>query len=256
MVLSVKNLSFEYKNNLVLKDLSFELPNGKTLAILGKNGAGKSTLLSILLSILPFKKGEILLNNTSYKNTKIKQRARQIGFVPQSETNTFSFSVKDMILFGLNASISLFSSPSKEDEKKAIFASELAGCKHLLEANIDEISGGQMQLVLIARALVNSPKLLIMDEPTSYLDTARQNEILRLISRLNENNIAVIFSSHYPDHTMMVSHYSLLLKGACEYVFGKSDEVMSESNLNELFGIEFQKIQTNSQSRILPKWSF
>ena len=233
--------------------ISFNVKKGETLAILGKNGAGKSTLLSLILGLLKSENGDILLLNQKIKSQR--QRAQIIGFVPQSEKNIFSFKVTDMILFGLNASISLFSKPSKEDYEKVLKASELAGCSHLLDLNIDEISGGQKQLVLIARALVSNPKLLIMDEPISYLDTAHQNNILGLILKLNEKGISVIFSSHYPDHSLMVAHKALLLLKD-SHLFGLAQDILNSENLKELFKIDFIKKEILGQSRILPKWDY
>ena len=113
MVLSVENLSFGYNQKNILNKISFNVKKGETLAILGKNGAGKSTLLSLILGLLKSENGDILLLNQKIKSQR--QRAQIIGFVPQSEKNIFSFKVTDMILFGLNANISLFSKPSKED---------------------------------------------------------------------------------------------------------------------------------------------
>lgn len=253
MVLSVENLSFAYNQKNILNKISFNVKKGETLAILGKNGAGKSTLLSLILGLLKSENGDIFLLNQKIKSQR--QRAQIIGFVPQSEKNIFSFKVTDMILFGLNANISLFSKPSKEDYEKVLKASELAGCSHLLDLNIDEISGGQKQLVLIARALVSNPKLLIMDEPISYLDTAHQNNILGLILKLNEKGISVIFSSHYPDHSLMVAHKALLLLKD-SHLFGLAQDILNSENLKELFKIDFIKKEILGQSRILPKWDY
>lgn len=253
MVLSVRNLSFGYHKKNILNNISFDVKKGETLTILGENGAGKSTLLSLILGLLKGNNGDIFLLNQSIKSQR--QIAQIIGFVPQSEKSVFSFSVADMILFGLNANISLFSKPSKEDYEKVLKASDLAGCSHLLDSNIDEISGGQKQLVLIARALVGNPKLLIMDEPISYLDTAHQNNILRLISKLNEKGISVIFSSHYPDHSLMVAHKALLLLKD-NHLFGSADDILNSENLKELFKIDFIKETIFGQSRILPKWDY
>lgn len=255
MVLSISGLNFNYGKKVILKDLNFNLNQGQTLAILGPNGIGKSTLLRILLSLLPLQSGEIILNGENFKSLSLKERAKLIGYVPQSEKPAFAFKVVDMIMLGKNASIGLFNTPSKKDFEDARQAAILAGCEHLLEQKIDELSGGQMQLVLIARAIISKPKLLIMDEPTSFLDTTHQDEILSLISRLNHQGICVIFSSHYADHVFMVSHQSLLLNGEQGYIYGDTQKILNQQNLYNLFKKEFILAQIEGKTRILPRWS-
>lgn len=255
MVLSISNLNFNYGKKVILKDLNISLKQSQTLAILGPNGIGKSTLIRILLSLLPMQSGEIILNGENFKSLSLKERAKLIGYVPQNEKPNFAFSVLDMIMLGKNASIGLFKAPSKKDIDDAYNAAILAGCKHLLEQKIDELSGGQMQLVLIARAIISKPKLLIMDEPTSFLDTTHQNEILSLISRLNNQGMAVMFSSHHLDHAFMISHKSLLLNGEQGYIYGDTKEILNEQNLYDLFNTNFIMAQIEGKTRILPRWS-
>lgn len=255
MVLSISDLNFNYGKKVILKDLNISLKQSQTLAILGPNGIGKSTLIRILLSLLPMQSGEVILNGENFKSLSLKERAKLIGYVPQNEKPNFAFSVLDMIMLGKNASIGLFKAPSKKDIEDARQAAILAGCEHLLEQKIDELSGGQMQLVLIARAIISKPKLLIMDEPTSFLDTTHQDEILSLISRLNHQGICVIFSSHYADHVFMISHQCLLLNGEQGYIYGDTKETLNEQNLYNLFNTNFIIAQIEGKTRILPRWS-
>lgn len=255
MVLDIKNLNFSYGKKVILKDLNLSLKSEQSLGILWPNGIGKSTLIRILLSLLPSFSGQISLNGKNFGELSLKERAKLIGYVPQNEKPSFAFSVLDMIMLGKNASIGLFKSPSKKDIDDARHAAILAGCEHLLSQNVDELSGGQMQLVLIARAIVSRPKLLIMDEPTSFLDTTHQDAILSLISRLNHQGMAVIFSSHYPNHTYMISHLSLLLNGEKGYICGATKDVLNEANLKSLFGTDFIMAQIEDKTRIMPRWS-
>ena len=158
MVLSVENLSFSYERKQILQNLSLDLKSGETLAILGPNGIGKSTFLKIILGLLKAKSGQILIDGRDHVSLSGKERAKLVGYVPQSENIAFSFKVKDLILMGVNANVGMFSRPSAEDRAMAEEAARIAGVSEYLNLNVDELSGGMMQLVLIARSLVLRPK--------------------------------------------------------------------------------------------------
>lgn len=255
MVLEVKNLNFSYANKSILNELNFSLESGEVMGILGRNGVGKSTLLKLILGLLNLEHGKILLNSQSIDKITNKERAKLIGYVPQSQNLAFSFSVKDMILMGINANIGTFYRPSKKDTQTVEYVAQIVGISDMLNLNVDELSGGMMQLAFIARALVLSPKILIMDEPTSYLDMAHQDDILNLIKRLkNEFNTSVVFTSHCPDHALCISDKTLLLSET-NYQFGKTKEILTSENLNALFGLEFINFKTQDKARLAPKWS-
>lgn len=256
MVLRIENLSFYYGKKEILKNLNFSLNSGETLGILGRNGIGKSTFLKTILGLLKFKIGEIFINNERLNSLDNKSRAKLVGYVPQSEKIAFSFKVRDLILMGINANIGIFSRPSKNDKKRADEVARIVGVSEYLDMDIDELSGGMLQLVLIARALALNPKILIMDEPTSYLDVFHQNAVLNLIKKLNlEYETCVIFTSHYPDHTLAVADKTLLLNGSCDYIFGNTDEVLTNENLTKLFGMDFINLNLDDKNRLLPKWN-
>lgn len=256
MVLKVENLSFSYDKKEILRNLNFSLNSGETLGILGKNGIGKSTFLKIILGILKTNRGKILIDNNDISLLDNKSRAKLTGYVPQSEKIAFSFKVKDMILMGINANIGIFQRPSKSDKKRVEEVADIVGVSDFLNLDVDELSGGMLQLVLIARSLVLNPKILIMDEPTSYLDVFHQNAILNLIKRLNiEYKMCIIFTSHYPDHTLAVADKTLLLNGIDGYKFGSTSEILTGKNLSELFNIDFINLDIENKSRLLPKWS-
>ncbi|EDO9793964.1 ATP-binding cassette domain-containing protein [Campylobacter fetus] len=256
MVLNVNNISFSYADDLILNRVSFDILKGETVSILGKNGIGKSTLLKILLSLQSYSSGEIFIDGVNIRSINLKHRARFLGYVPQAENSTFAFLVKDIILMGRNAHLGLFQRPSKYDLDYVLEAADIVGITNLLSKNIYELSGGEKQLVLIARALCLFPKLLIMDEPISYLDVFHQNKILSLINLLNTKyNISVLFTSHYPDHTLAISHKTLLLNGANGAIFGESKDILTDINLKNLFGISFFGLKINEKDRLLPKWN-
>ncbi|QKF60911.1 ABC transporter ATP-binding protein [Campylobacter curvus] len=256
MVLKVENLSFSYGKKEIFKNLSLSLESGETLGILGRNGIGKSTLLKIILGLLKIQSGQIFIDNQNLQTLSNKTRAKLVGYVPQSENIAFSFKVRDLILMGINANIGIFARPSKEDEKIVEKVTDIVGVREFLDLNVDELSGGMTQLVLIARSLVLSPKILIMDEPTSYLDVFHQDAILSLIKRLNfEFKTCVIFTSHHPDHTLAVADKTLLLNGTSGFNFGITRQILTDENLTELFGIKFVNLRLDDKSRLLARWS-
>ncbi|MBE9819090.1 ABC transporter ATP-binding protein [Campylobacter concisus] len=256
MVLSVENLSFSYGAKQILQNLSLSLKSGETLAILGPNGIGKSTFLKIILGLLKAKGGQILIDGRDHASLSGKERAKLVGYVPQSENIAFSFKVKDLILMGVNANVGMFSRPSAEDRAIAEEAASIAGVSEYLNLNVDELSGGMMQLALIARSLVLRPKILIMDEPTSYLDVFHQNAVLSLIKRLNsEQKTCVIFTSHHPDHALAAADKTLLLNGPLGYEFGATDQILKGENLTKLFGIDFINLNVEDKRRLLVRWN-
>ena len=156
---------------------------------------------------------------------------------------------------GVNANVGMFSGPSAEDRAMAEEAARIAGVSEYLNLNVDELSGGMMQLVLIARSLVLRPKILIMDEPTSYLDVFHQNAVLSLIKKLNsEQKTCVIFTSHHPDHALAVADKTLLLNGPLGYEFGATDQILKGENLTKLFGIDFINLNIDDKRRLLVRW--
>ena len=256
MVLSVENLSFSYERKQILQNLSLSLKSGETLAILGPNGIGKSTFLKIVLGLLKAKSGQILIDGRDHASLSGKERAKLVGYVPQSENIAFSFKVKDLILMGVNANVGTFSRPSAEDRAMAEEAAQIAGVGEYLNLNVDELSGGMMQLVLIARSLVLRPKILVMDEPTSYLDVFHQNAVLSLIKKLNsERKTCVIFTSHHPDHALAAADKTLLLNGPLGYEFGATDQILKGENLTKLFGIDFINLNVEDKRRLLVRWN-
>lgn len=255
MVLRVKDLSFSYGKRVILSNVSLHVSTPETLAILGINGVGKSTLIKAIMGLIECNSGKILLNDMDINKYDNKTRAKLIGYVPQKETNPFGFLVKEVVLMGRNGFVPLFKKPTCKDIKKADEAMEIVGITHLKERTYNELSGGEMQLVMIARALSSFPSFIIMDEPISHLDVGRQNQVLSLIKMLKkEFGIGIIITSHYPDHVLAVCDDTLFLKGENGSKFGKSNELMNEKELKELFNVGFISLNLEGQNRIIPKW--
>ena len=186
--LDIQHVSFAYskKGPQVLKDVSFSAEEGDLLAVLGPNGVGKSTLFKCMLGFMKKYEGKIFLNGADVSEMTHKQIAKQIAYIPQSTHPVFNYEVLDVVMMGLTSQLTLLSSPKQEHIEEARDALESLGIAHLEHAGYGEISGGERQLVLIARALVQKSKILIMDEPTAMLDPDGRNEVIRTVHELNK----------------------------------------------------------------------
>lgn len=235
MNLKVKNASFSYtKDVTILRDISFTLKQGEIMTILGQNGIGKTTLLKCVIGLLRWEKGQIYVDG---KNISSLIKCESIAYVPQAHKTVFPFTVSEMTAMGRARHVPIFGMPSRLDREKVIDALETVGIRDLEDRLCSELSGGQLQLVYIARALVNDPKLLIMDEPESHLDFRNQHVILKLIKKLKgEKGISCIINTHYPDHALNISDYTLIL-GRDRYIYGRSEKVITEANMREFFNV-------------------
>ncbi|WIV12638.1 ABC transporter ATP-binding protein [Proteiniborus sp. MB09-C3] len=240
MKLEVINATCGYHDKTIIENLSFSVKAGDILCILGPNGVGKTTLFKTILGFLKLKGGEILLDGQDIFKWSRKEFAKAIGYVPQAHIPPFPYKVRDVVVMGRTAHLGIFSSPSKKDFDIAEKIIESLGISYLKDSIYTEISGGERQLVLIARALVQEPKILIMDEPTSNLDFGNQVRVLKHIKKLAERNIGVIMTSHFPNHAFMVSTTVLAMGRGNKFKSGKPDEVVTEELLHKIYNIELQ----------------
>jgi len=240
MSIEVNAGTFSYrKDKLLLQDISFGVGKGEILAILGPNGVGKTTLMKCLLGFLPWQSGMTVLNGMDIRAIKGRRMWQQIAYVPQARQNTFSYRVEDMVLLGRSPYLGDFSLPGKKDLEIAEQSMELAGVTHLAGKSCSQLSGGELQLVLIARALAAQPSYLILDEPESGLDFRNQLIVLDLVERLSrEQHMTVILNTHYPDHALRVSDQVLLLFGEGIYQFGRTEGMLTAEHMRALFGVD------------------
>lgn len=210
---------------------------GEITAILGTNGRGKTTLLHTLLGNLNPLSGRVHRNG-------------QIGFVPQIFTPPFSYRVLDMVLMGRAASIPWFASPSAQDIAIATEALETLDIASLMDQPFSELSGGQRQLVLIARALASRCQTLILDEPMAALDLQNQAIVLRLLKRLaKEQGLCIVLTTHDPAQVLAMADQALLLMDDQQYLYGRSQDVLNEDNLLRLYGIAVKQVTIDIQSQ-------
>lgn len=236
---SVKSLSFQWDmTRKVFSDISFSLKKGEILCIIGPNGTGKSTLLRCMVNLLRPTSGGVYLQEKKLGDIDRTTLARKIAFVPQGYDVTFPYTIMEYVLMGRAPYISPFSSPKKEDIKYALNAIKEVGISHLKHKRINQVSGGEHQMALIARALAQDPEILFLDEPTSHLDFGNQMQVLNLIERLKKRGMSIIMTSHYPDHAIISSDIVAILHNGGFSSIGPVEEVITGESLKATYHIE------------------
>lgn len=239
MNLTVKNGSFFYqKDTPVLQNLHFSVDSGEILAILGPNGAGKTTMLRCITGMLKWRTGESLLDGTPIHAMSTRKLWSKMAYVPQARSASASYTVFETVLLGRSSHLNAFSPPGKEDVEKAKEAMALLGISHLADKTCSAISGGELQMVLIARALAAEPQVLILDEPESNLDFRNQLVVLDAMTRLAQRGMTCVFNTHYPAHALQRADKSLILSRGGEYIFGSTASVVTRENIRRAFGVE------------------
>lgn len=238
MILEVKNGYFGYsKDNDLLQDICFTLREKEIMTILGQNGTGKTTILKCVTGILKWRQGQTLINGKSIGSSRTALKQIPIGYVPQAHPLSFPYTVRELVTMGRSRHIGVFSVPSGKDKKIADQAIDEVGIRSIRDKLCTQLSGGQLQLVYIARALAGEPRVLVLDEPESHLDFRNQFLIIKLIMRLvRERGLSCIINTHFPEHALRLSDITLLL-GQNSYVFGKTKEIITEKRVEEYFKI-------------------
>nr|WP_314668254.1 ABC transporter ATP-binding protein [uncultured Oribacterium sp.] len=240
MELSVNHASCGYGNTAVLEDVSLSLKQGEIVCILGPNGIGKTTLFRTLLGFLPLLKGEIFLDGKAKSLISSKEFAQNVGYVPQGQDAPFPYSVKDVVVMGRAAHLKNFASPGLKDYQMAYQVMEMLNISYLRNKIYTRISGGERQMVLISRALIQEPKLLLMDEPTANLDFGNQVSVLQCISRLRKKGLGVLMTTHNPDHAFLCCDRVILLTKEGKVLEGPVDEIVTEENLKLAYGVDIK----------------
>jgi len=228
------------------QDINLSVQDGEVLSILGPNGCGKTTLLKCLNSLVPLHGGKILLNDRDISRLPKNEIARTIGYVPQVHQPAFPFSVLDTVLVGRAPHLGLLESPKAEDVAIAEESLETMGISHLRNKPYTQISGGERQMVIFARVLAQQPSLLLLDEPTSHLDFGNQVRLLDMVQKLASSGLPIIMTSHFPDHAFIVSNKVALMKKGAIIGTGSPDSIITDSNLEMVYGIKVKVIQVDS----------
>ena len=238
-LLKIEGGSFAYKGGpQILKDINIEVEPGEILAVLGPNGSGKTTMLRCMMDMLHWQSGRSLLDGEDIRGIPASTLWKKMAYVPQAGTAATSYTAFQTVLIGRSSRIGAFSSPTEEDMKVAERVMERLGISHLADKPCHTISGGELQMVLIARAMAAEPKLLVLDEPESNLDFKNQLIVLDTMTALAAEGVACVFNTHYPSHALQRAGKSLMLSKEGWSLFGDTTGVVTEDNIRRAFGVE------------------
>lgn len=234
-MLELKNVCYSYGQSKILSDVSFSVETGELVCVLGPNGCGKTTLLKNVLGLLKSSAGSIHIDGQEVQDLSPKKLAQLIGYIPQTHSPPFPYKVSEVVLMGRTAYLSKLSMPNKTDEEIAYDSLEKLNITHLKDKVYTKISGGERQLVLIARALAQQPKVLIMDEPTSSLDFGKQNLVLEHVRMLSQRGISVLMVTHDPAHALFCADKVIAMKKGKVLKIGTPQDIVSEDIMKDIY---------------------
>ncbi|WP_247884807.1 ABC transporter ATP-binding protein [Azospirillum formosense] len=244
--LSVEDLAFGYGERVVGAGVGFAVAAGEVLCLLGPNGGGKTTLFKTLLGLLPPRGGRVRVDGEDTAGWSPRRRALAFGYVPQAGAGQFPFTGRGMVLMGRTAHRGAFSAPAASDHAAAEAALERLGIAHLAERDWLRISGGERQMALIARALAQAPRVLVLDEPTASLDFGNQVRVLEQVRRLADGaggeGLTVVFSTHHPEQAFAIADRVALLHGGRLARFGTPEAVITAPMMREVYGTEVEVV--------------
>jgi iron complex transport system ATP-binding protein len=232
----------------VLHDISFSVGKGEFLSILGPNGVGKSTLFRCVLGLLSGYTGQVLVDGVDARSFSVREAARHIAYIPQSSHPVFNYSVFDIVLMGRTSGLSTFRSPGRKDTEQCLWALEKIGISHLRDRCFHRLSGGEQQLVLIARALVQNAPILMLDEPTANLDFGNQLLVLEQARSLAREGYTVIQTTHHPEQSYMFSDRILAIQKGRVLTEGKPSDVLTEETIRSLYGVDVDVVSLNNDN--------
>ena len=253
MNLTVENGGFFYrKDQPIFQNIHFSVDSGEILAILGPNGAGKTTLLRCITGMLPWRTGQSLLDGAPIASMSPAKLWSRMAYVPQAKGASSPYTAFETVLLGRSSRLSAFSVPGKADLEKARAVMERLQISHLSDKKCTAMSGGELQMVLIARALVSDPRVLILDEPESNLDFRNQLMVLDTMTALAQEGMTCIFNTHYPAHALQRADKALVLSRGGSYVFGSTASVVTEETIRSAFGVDAVIGQIETPEHMLP----
>jgi iron complex transport system ATP-binding protein len=256
VIIEGRDLTIGYPDHTVGRGLNVKLATGEVLALLGPNGGGKTTLLKTLLGLLRPKAGEVRLGDKALDDYRVAERARVIAYVPQVHIGTFAFTVETVVLMGRSAHGNLFSRPSAHDREVAWAVLERFGISRLKARPYTEVSGGERQLVLLARALAQEPRFIVLDEPTASLDFGNQGKVMREIKALAASGHGVLFTTHDPNHALRAADRAFLLRDGTVLAEGPVASVLEQERLETLYRAPVERLTDpfSGGAAFLPGW--
>lgn len=237
MIIRFNDVSCGYKNRCVISNLSFAFRTGEATCILGANGIGKTTIFKSLLGYLPLLEGTIYVDNKDLRDMSVKQRASIMAYVPQAKSYSYQFTVKDIVLMGRALYIPKFQAPGDEDYRIVNETLEKVGIAEYANRYYSELSGGEQQMVLLARAIAQGSKYVLLDEPASNLDYMNQRKLLNLIIDLISSGIGILMVSHSPEHAFLCCKNTLMIDTMGGYIYGQTQNIVTAANLTKTYGV-------------------
>ena len=254
--LEVRNLSYRINGRAILRDVCFSVETGTYVSIIGPNGAGKTTLLKCLNRILTGAEGEIRVWGRPLGQYSQSELATHVGYVPQGGTDDLPFTVFEFVMMGRYPHLSAFTSTTRRDEEAVSMALELSGAEELADRDCATLSGGERQRVLIAAALAQEARILLLDEPTTFLDPHHQRDVLRVLARINrESGVTILSVTHDINTAALTSDEVLALREGIVVFRGSPQNLVDGAALCELFGQAFHSVghPVTGQRLVLPE---
>ena len=238
MLYEIRDLHFAYRSNApeVLRGVNLTIRKGEILTVLGRNGAGKSTLFSCMLGMKKPCQGSIHILGKDIRSMTGREIASVAGFVPQSHNPAFSYTVEEFVLMGCAADIGLFSAPGEPERERTRQVLEKMEITHLAQRSYTELSGGERQQAIIARAIVGRPQIILFDEPTAHLDFANQGKVLRIVKKLSGDGYAVAITTHDPNHALLLGGNTAILDKDGKIIWGATESIVTQENLEKVYG--------------------
>lgn len=249
-ILSLRDVCIGYGAKQVGEGIHLDLHVGQIVCLLGPNGSGKSTLFKSLLGLIPLLGGQVVLQDKNLSVWSRSELAQVLGYVPQASEGMFAFKVIDMVLMGRSAYIGRFGMPSAYDRQLAHQTLAQLGIATLADRAYTQLSGGEKQLVLLARALVQQPKVLILDEPTASLDFGNQIRVLKQIKALKQQGLAVFLCTHQPEHARQVADHVILLKKGKVVARGPTEQSLHVAALADLYELSVTEVEQHLTNTI------
>jgi iron complex transport system ATP-binding protein len=253
--ITLSDITFSYasQTRVLFEGLSLEIPPGTITAILGPNGSGKTTLMHLILGLLSPDEGVILLARRPRHQYSRRDLGKLMGLVSQNEFIPFNFTVLDYVLLGRAPHLQLLQTPSAADVAVAERVLEEIGLRHLKDRSIQSLSGGERQLVMIARALAQRPRILLLDEPTSHLDLGNKRRVLDIMTTQAAQGVTVVFTTHEPDLAAAVAEYAVLMGGGEIQAVGTAETVLTGENLSETYGVPVEVIELDGERIVVQR---
>lgn len=256
-LIKIIDAAFSYGGKDIFSQVNFEVDLGEVCCLIGQNGCGKSTLLDCVLGASQLKKGEILFDGNNVRTYKTNELAKQIAYVPQTHTSSFPYTVEQVVLMGRTAYQETFTGPGEEDRQLVAQALELVGILHIAACPYTQISGGELQLVMLARALVQATPLIIMDEPTAHLDFRNELIFMETVAKMvTQSKVGVLMATHSPNQAFYFENKNVPVRviamGDKKILrSGTPHEELSEEAIQEIYHIEARRIESFDETGTL-----